>query len=583
MRNELIESELYRIHRTQRHNSLNQRRYQSTLNDQLNQKLSRLQKITTESNLVVRNIGPSLTAFAYRGGHLIYPYLETIESLPSLIEQTQAEEFNHDQVNTVFKDHNFFTEKIGGTAIDDLKEMDLPLSAGDIRKLDRMIREGLLYRPSRRESDVAVEMVLLALRGALDHWRGNIPSCPQQLRPYRDCLLDYFDNYADCLLDPAVTNHQFELANARMMWKQKTLFPALGGFIPARLGLTPSSATKLLEERYRRSGLAKTTSEGIITWMTRETKEAYYNDFLPKELQEYQHYYPETDEKAAALVKEHYPQQDSNLTDGAAESAELAGLLEKVPLYFQKLTESLISGKRRILKVSLPENSVGCSLWLSTQNRLNLIMLLRLPEGSHLLLEMNRRGSIYGLPFQLTLGAPRSVNPLLLDILPPVLAELRKEFPTVEPKPNLAGKLEISPASVAPKGILPLRGEGVVQEPQSFRQRMKMAVDVLLDKNVDVPQGPQVQVDYDIDKIIRDLGKNAQVEDISRIVAVIKRFESGSARVKSLVVSAEGQVELRAGRYRILLLPGKGGWYEYHLVLPRKELDSRKALDRITV
>jgi hypothetical protein len=321
--------------------------------------------------------------------------------------------------------------------------------------------------------------------------------------------------------------------------------------------------------------------------MTQEVREAYLKEVFPKELQEFQHYDSQSDDAVVRRIRKDYQGGQSDPIDEAVSSAKLSELLSKTSLYHHKLTEDLMGSKPKTKVIVFPESSFLASVTLAAQNRLSLIMFLRFREDeSHLLLEMNSEGRIYGLPPELMSENQDLSKLLLLDLLTPTLESFRKFYPRVEEKmSDSTTEPSIIPAAFGiERQTLPLKGEDRISGSKRFRRRVKMIADVLLDQPLSPEvQSPALTVNYSEDDIIRDLGKNAQPADIARIKSVIERFKNGGTRAKSLVASREGSIELRAGRYRILLLPGEKGKFVYHKVLHRKELGNRKTQRQVTV
>ena len=380
-------------------------------------------------------------------------YLTAVRDISNILPRIQdyKEETGQPVVNRegmkYLNKQDRYTRKINGTSLSDIEGMELPLSKDNITRIDRMMRSGLLVYQNKEAKVLNSQMALLATCSALDQWREGESKAPQILRPLRQRLMDYFDHYVNIMIDPSIDSYKYEFTMFRLNFRLQETYFGLQSYIPARLGITPSSTTKLLQEGILQDSLFIAFSFLLGKKLASGINEAYIDGSLPEKIEPYQFYDVREEKKVEDYLKKNW----GGLSYREEEKNEIAlkaqAILGNLSLYQPRLSADLLRKGQRTQAIAFP-TLPGVGLTLTAQNRLTLMMAFNFDERARLLLEMDKAGRLYGCPVVLGLQSPGVINRFIRQIYPDIEA---KTPVIVQSVPTVPKKQEIVEDTTSPR------------------------------------------------------------------------------------------------------------------------------------
>lgn len=351
-------------------------------------------------------------AVAARNFHLaIEAY--TRDKIPTFISEKGRKEIERGMLDARAEDFFGYSDH-GRVSFAGIENMGLPLQPDDIRAINGLVRRNNVFGETyylADARDVALQLPTQVLV------RSKEVTNLDAVGPLAQRLIGYMDYYTALVLDRNSDILDFA-RTARYLGRP--FMQALGAYLPAGTGLTPSSLIKLLEEREHANGDA-----AIWGWLNRyfrpEINEAYTVSGLPKHLFSYQLYDQDQDARATLRLGEHY--RDS------VKTSDIRSQLVRLYSYRRKLYPEMLSG----VNIDFDKHHVISRIVLACQNKQNMMFVLLLNDGqTHLTLETNDKGEVFGIPYQLKNMNPNIEGAIATDVLTPVLDRARKMFPEIE-------------------------------------------------------------------------------------------------------------------------------------------------------
>lgn len=470
----------------------------------------------------------------------------------------------HLQINT---EEDVYKTAVNGVSLQDIENMELPLEDDSIRRINRFMRRtrfSKLVFPQVLAQEVGMFLPTQVLA------RPTEAKLPEDVRPLHERLVSYFDRYV-----PFITGEGDEYEKTLFLmtaaWAGARFSQALANFIPARLGLTPASVSKML---YEQRLLSDWEYAPLTALMLPEVAEAYTKDGLPKKLEPYQHYNEDADKKAHALLVEHYGKQDPEVLAQGLEQQDQ--LFDRFRLYQRALRTDASRSPDRTLGISV-QNSPIKEILLASHARQNLIfVLLFVDNQTHLTLEVNGRDRLYGLPPTLIRDNPSVGDVLTKDILEAVLNNASERHPEIAGLRQPRERVVIPFNPPQPRIITEEEEKMEMQKPS---KRRKVPALVLEEPELPKVSGeykkPTYHVIHSRSEIRKYFGKKVSEEEVDRIMENIKSFELGQKGVK-LLEEIPGCLILRIGKRRLILEPrGGGNVYSIHKLGHRREIYGR--------
>lgn len=544
--------------------------------------LNQTQRTSNES---VVSFERNITRMIYQGSPFIGNYLEIRRRLPDFLEEASRANLRLNFVTpaslAAIEAQNLFERPVSGTTLLDVEEMQLPLSATDISRINRIFCPRLIDRiipqsinPFKEAVDnnfVRQAAILLATQKiARPNEKINIPS---NLQPLYSRLSAYFDYYThlitDFSIDPVEDLDFYNL----LAWGRPWLPQVLGTYIPGRLGITPASAIKLFYERAQNSYFSSLywgsdrSSRSLIGTLTKGARDAYPGNGFPADLKEHQHYNPQVDKNASGWLLKFYQ-------GNANEAAEEIG--RKFLDLRETIFQDIQSAPSKRLEVTLPEDHTIRRIILARQYRQTLMMILQFEDDkTHLTLEhainttdgIDKEDHFYGWPRELIRENPQLTSVIAADLLAKLVQDTLKRHPEQEVKPR-----RVSPAQALPS-YMPTFPQEPVYIPvpkEKARRRLPKILTPIQQVLAEEPNPPaqrertgkKFNVAYSRTQIEEFLPRNVSQNTIDQIIGEIRSFEYGRAQFSDKVIAAESDLwELKSKGYRIFLRHKEGRYY----------------------
>jgi len=390
----------------------------------------------------------------FKGPPSVYGFAEALREIPDFLNQLKEVEGGFAANPAIVADlqgTNFFETKLNGTSLLDIEGMQLPLSNKDIQRIHGMFPIGMAIpgaskifkMPSMEDKIVLQMMVLLAARKFVDP-KEKI-KVPEKIMHLHSRLVNYFDHWVELTLNPPESAKAEYMEYISPTMVSQDLFWAIGTYLPARLGILPSSAIKLYIERVSRSKLSPDVGLAglffknafwrpfFLPGLSVPTRKAIRTHALPFDLQKYQNYDFETDKRASAILAKRYSQELANI-DLTTTHEAASRFRDRLSLYRESLQADILSsGSKRRLVVNMDDESVE-KLILTSQNKDTLMMILDFKdnENTHLTLEFTKDERLFGFPVEM-LKEKGLTDLVTADMLQPLLERAQYLHPSVEP------------------------------------------------------------------------------------------------------------------------------------------------------
>lgn len=399
---------------------------------------------------------------------------------------------------------------------------------------------------------------------------------PQGLQPLNSRMLAYYDYYMGFFAVPNLDPIQETKGFIRMAWLGGGLMTAIACYIPARLGITPSSAFKLYQEK---TLLSDQTFSGR-RWQRiigRETELSFRKNALPPHLQRYQHLDKAIDKKAAEALKFKYNSHDGVQKSDSDNDKESNEALRSLARYRADLRSEALKSSDKYLRLSIDPEGIIRDVIIASQNRQTLMLIIEIADGSYVTLEANNNSRLFGIPPQLRREYPHIEDLLIRDAVVPVLDWAKPRFPHIEPKVTRStpATLQKLPDAETYKESLSATPEQVVIKPPK-KKTLRSAIQKAVTREPVLPQPAQERrrirrVIATRAKIEKLLPKNTSADIVDRALSAIQDFEFGDRRAKALVDFPD-TYRITVGRYRIILEKGDYGIYSLEDVGHRREI-----------
>jgi len=522
----------------------------------------------------------NITEIAYRGEepftyNLFFGYREMHNLIPTLQELYDKKAITGTDPSNLEKD-DLFGKQFKGLSLIDIENMELnpdthELAPNDIKKINRMFRsQGLLIKRKDRDQTKTLELLIYF---ASQQWIHPETSAPRSLEKFQENITAYFDYYTSFLTD---FNRDY-LNESTMLLMLALGAPylsmAVASYAPARLNITPSSATKLYKQR---EDLADPVFNKE-TWRRLEKlffpvfEQAYRNDSLPKDLEQYQHYNEEAD-CVAANILQNYMKKTASAEEQIKTNDEVKIILEQWNKHKRNITREMRQLNKRLeYKISQDHPTEGITM---VKNRDTFVFVMHFPNNIHLTLEIDKTGKLFGVPPSLIKANPHVEDALMVTILSPLL----KKYESKETDSNtlqIPAPLYLIPRKPeVPEGLIQEEEEQVTKPPK--RKRLIPAVTIFeADPSPPIiPTAPRAErfVAYSLEELKELLGPQVSRQHaiVDRVLRAINNFERGNTFGITIERYHGSVIRIRAGDYRILL--NRLGNKKYTL----KEITNRK-------
>ncbi|MBI2622099.1 hypothetical protein HYW66_00490 [Candidatus Microgenomates bacterium] len=463
--------------------------------------------------------------------------------------------------------------------------MPLPLSTTDIQRINRVFRQ---QSPAlvldKKAAWIRQLMGIFATQQfarPLEHL-----TIPIELKLLHARLVDYFDYFIDSLIDPSASNEEKENFLLTCYWANGAL-RTLSFYIPARLGITPSSAVKLYREwagtlsPYWRF-IAKPALKAFETL----SQKAFYDDNLPSNLEIYQRYSPENDKRATQLLVAYYEAQHSTNEEIILAQRKSEEYQEKLARYHRSLYRDVIQNGNRTMEFQFSAAHPIEKMIVTTQEFATraLIFVLKFTDGkTHLTLEIDEHGKIYGFPHEAKGERPHLIDELLRDVLEPLLKEAKQRHPHIEPvpKPVLPISQVLFSSPNRPMVNDHSDQELVIDEPRPLKRGRQLAAMLAASTGLSPEPVPPIRkpkedtrkarVVYSRKTLPAAFTKQPRPNDLKIARRALRRFEQ-TGEAKFIDWTGGKRLVLRVGDIRIILKHEGNGLYTVETIGERQHV-----------
>lgn len=543
----------------------------------------------------------NLGSIIFRGRPFIIPLLQASRDFSLALDRWHIsnEQTGSLSVQTLaqFDSNDFYSYRVGqirrfwftlyeGTSLKDIEQMNLNphLSSDDIWRINRIFTSswsfkdyilGTMLRRSRpipaTGYDSAVrESILYFVTQPVARPEGKI-NIPDELKPLRDRLTDYFEYYKDLLLDFDLTlEAEKYLLNA--FQRMNPLLPQfLGYYIVASSGVTPSSAIKLFQTRAEAANLYRFiwNRSGLYN-LEAAAKDSYRTNRLPPDLARFQHLDTQMDEKASRLLTGYYQTQRLSKEDivEAFDSADQS--LDKLTnLYWKAIDEDIARAPQKRLKLTFPDNHIIAGLTLTCQNKQTLICILHLQDGqTYLTLEIDKNQKYYGLPSKLALDDRGFDSLILKDVFNQLLVQVQLRHPEVEKN------YQKSPLIVSPSIFQPAPDFHPAKAGPKMPTSRKATILRIFNQEPVPPKRQEFgrRVIYSRIAVVDVLKGHPSKEIVDSVIDAMEEYQRGERQAKMIKWSGGKRLVLLVGNLRIILNPLGGGRSAFEYVADREEV-----------
>ncbi|MBI4037409.1 hypothetical protein HY385_03220 [Candidatus Daviesbacteria bacterium] len=545
------EQKIFRLNRAQRRRRINQSKFQPAYQpilDQLNEVGADYNQVCIRRNeILVGKKAMSGIASVYQidSGNILMEFVDRMRSVSML--RRQVGKWHECRPMIADPKHDPYFHSIGGISLATIEQMPLPLSLEDIARITGFLRSHPLLKWTLSNSAKVAQETAVVLP-SLNLANPEV-TVPDQIKPLNDRLKDYFGYWASFLIRSDVDQQQEDRFFRALLPSGPRIFEGLANFIPARLGITPNSATKLMNERVspflQSLGYAQISRHigGIM-------KEAYRRGSLPPELEKFQHYDPKAD-KEIMDVLQNYSQQEA--------LEQPVDYLARLHEYRKPLRAAILGSKEHFLTLPLEHTQIDSVILAAQPQYKNSLIFVAHLRGTelNLVLEANGNNRLYGIQPALLRENPHIGSNLVHDVLEPVVAYAEARFPELKPRPVVKPLLPRVIASLNTGDTSrPPELENIVADDRVVKRKRlphPKTDESNLPERLEVEEiKPVLYVDHTRSKVEKLMGKNIRPEDVDQIMKAIHRLEMGSAVDIKKLTDIPDHVRLRVGGWRLI-------------------------------
>lgn len=520
----------------------------------------------------------SLSRMTYHGKPFIYSWLANRKDLHGIIQPVKdlslkASFFQAKGIDEIEK-NDVYSHKINETSLLDVEKMELPLTPENIKRINRIFKAPRFRKTPDMQRNILQSLICLSTVPYAQP--ETLKSIPKSLERLRENLSAYFDYYLE-LIKSHSTSAEDDLKLAlTFAWNSPWLPTALAVYLPARLHITPSSAAKIYEQKevqHKELG-AKIVWRQLRNVFMKQNEYTYRKNGLPQDLQTYQNYDPINDRDASEELKIFYKSRaHPDQYNTHLKSKELTD--DFIKDYQRPIQRDIMRKQDKRLTYTMPENHTVKNITLTAQYKETTVIILHLKNGSHLTLEIDQKGELFGIPPALRKSQPHIQDRIITDIFQRLKEVRSKESQKISlhslirfPSPEKTGEKILSPNQESV--IKPLKRKRIA--------RYFTKAEPELPEIISPPHPPRF-IPHSEDLIRSFLGEHAKQKDIDIIMNALSRCEQGWRDPEPIITQRSRKLsKLRAGSYRIALQDNGNSQFEINFLGPRK--DFYKKFDR---
>lgn len=452
---------------------------------------------------------------------------------------------------------------VNGVSLADIEKLPRPLNNEGIATVNNFFCISLINRLTPIQLLAQEIGRLLPTEIAVVDDDGKIPF---SVRPLADRLRDYFDYWTGFITTDYLEPEQEDQFIQSGLWVgYGSHFLALGGYIPARLGITPSSAVNLFLRREQVSehrGIMQDISDIMIA----SARHAYSKQDSNSPFSRYMEYDPENDKRVAEILLKHY--QDLRPVGNQR-------LIDQLAPYQRSIRRDFGASSTKMIPLDCAPDFYGDKIMIFGRAGGGLVSTVLMRDGkSHLSLEFGSGDHIYGIPAEVFKHMPHADQMIQEDVVGAMLVGLHKKYPNVvsapaEPRP-VNVRMPVAMTELPPEKIKPLPKTSTRKERLAGRLGLSAAAQpTVAEPVVQRPRSCVIMVDpVDVRK---QMGKKVSDKELLRVMNGFKRVEYGYAPLEP-IEHAAGSYKFRVGGRRVIVRALGNNDYEFQSVGSRGQI-----------
>lgn len=459
---------------------------------------------------------------------------------------------------------NVYGMPVNGVSLADIEQLPRPLNTEGIATLNNFFHAGLINRLIPTQLLAQEIGRLLPTEIAVVNDDGKIPF---SIRPLAERLRDYFDYWTGFITtDYLEPEREDQFIQSGLWVGYGSHFLALGGYIPARLGITPSSAINVFLKREQVAeykGVMQDISDIMIT----SARHAYSRLDSNSPLSRYMEYNPENDARVAKILLERYQ---------GLRPISNQGLIDQLAPYQRSIRRDFVASGTKMITLDCETNFYGEKIIIFGRAGGSLVSTVLLRDGkSHLSLEFGSGDTMYGIPAEVFKHSPHADQMIHEDVVSAMLVGLHKKYPNavsapIEPRP-MNVRMSVAVTELPPEKIKPLPKTSTRKERLAGKLGLSAsaAQPTVAEPVVQRPRSCVIMVDpVDVRK---QMGKKVSDKELLRVMNGFKRVEYGYAPLEP-IEHAAGSYKFRVGGRRVIVRALGNNDYEFQSVGSRGQI-----------
>lgn len=492
----------------------------------------------------------------------IYDFMSAKKDYSKLVERKRAASGNR-HTDTLIHTKDGFMSRHHGVSLEDIDSMHTPLSSPDVKKISNLFVHRLPLVPAKTEqAHVAQSLIYLAAVPFAQ--RDRMSREPDSINNLKEVSQAYFDYYTKFIQGGFTSSSSEASFLLSLNIRKGMLLPGLAAYIPARLGISPSSTDKLWQKHEHFSEEYRASWKILGKFFKKDLRNAIHHT-VPENLRHLLTYSPQDDTAAAADLQKYYDKSNSTAENNNERIRGVKVFNQEVRPRISKEISQNHGSYTYALNQDHPVESV-----IALDPYLNSTMfILNFKNGSHLVIEIGTDGAIYGIPNELYDKSPHIEDLLIPDLLRVKLPERQIKEQALRVLPNTTHDL--------PQVITPTAQQE--ENPQTIKLPKKRLLRRLTGVSTDnepeelpiYQEGPKRYIHYS-ETLVREKlgGKKASQTDIDKAMNMLYRFEQGWKDGKPLVKDPK-LFTIRGGNLRIIVAHKGENQYDVEVISDRGE------------
>lgn len=521
------------------------------------------------------------SAITYQMKPVFVPYVEAAREYSHQLEEARRLGGVEDNYLNQLIQGDFYTRPIRGVSLKDIESLPFSsedpnlLSTESMRAINSFFGTNYLAEAATRlgiptkNKDSIIRQVALILPVQVAA-RASEVRTPPNLKPLVSRLTSWLDYYVPYVAGNPEWEAEWEFIS-NCLWMGKFFWCTLASYMPAKLGITPSSAANLFKERtvsseYRRSW------KPIFNVLKKEYEYAFPKNGVPEEVSPFIRYDHSIGEQVASFIRGQLALPGSSSLEN----------IDEVNAHREILRNEALSSKRKVVKLPFEDHPFLERVLMSAYTETaaasykgTVMFVLQLKNGLHITIEFNGDKRVYGIPPEVLRDQPHIEDHLIDVAVMPFIDKLRNRA-TVLSVPQIR-----SVESAIP--YRPVLNVEQVNESQKVKIKTRKAAPVLVLSQPEVPQPAQIidpvfRVNHSRAEVQAKLGKNTKDQErVDRVMQGIHSFEIDQRdcylleEARRLGLRVYG---LRVGDDRVLIQSVSGNNYNLAAIIHRSKYNN---------